>query len=81
MKVLVFGATGMIGYGVLLECLDEPAIDKVVTVGRRPVELEHTAVEEPCTGADVQQALRAMAMQETAGQSNPSMKRSRLTRY
>ena len=34
MKVLVFGATGMVGQGVLRECLVEPAVDAVVTVGR-----------------------------------------------
>jgi uncharacterized protein YbjT (DUF2867 family) len=34
MKVLVFGATGMIGQGVLLECLKDPEVDVVVTVGR-----------------------------------------------
>lgn len=41
MRVLIFGATGMIGYGVLLECLDDPGIEEVVTVGRREVDLEH----------------------------------------
>jgi uncharacterized protein YbjT (DUF2867 family) len=33
-KVLVFGATGMVGQGVLRECLVDPAVDAVVTVGR-----------------------------------------------
>jgi len=41
MKVVIFGATGMVGYGVLLECLDDPDIERVITVGRRPVEVEH----------------------------------------
>lgn len=41
MRVLIFGATGMIGYGVLLECLDDPGIESVVAVGRRPVDLTH----------------------------------------
>jgi uncharacterized protein YbjT (DUF2867 family) len=36
MKVLIFGATGMIGRGVLLECLRDPGIDLVVSVGRAP---------------------------------------------
>jgi uncharacterized protein YbjT (DUF2867 family) len=35
MKVIVFGATGMIGQGVLRECLVDPAIEAVVTVGRK----------------------------------------------
>ena len=34
MKVLIFGATGMIGQGVLRECLLDPGVDGVVTLGR-----------------------------------------------
>jgi uncharacterized protein YbjT (DUF2867 family) len=34
MKVLIFGATGMVGQGVLRECLRDTAVDRVVTVGR-----------------------------------------------
>jgi uncharacterized protein YbjT (DUF2867 family) len=34
MKVLIFGATGMVGQGVLRECLLDPGIEKVVSVGR-----------------------------------------------
>jgi uncharacterized protein YbjT (DUF2867 family) len=34
MKVLIFGATGMIGQGVLLECLRDIGVELVVTVGR-----------------------------------------------
>lgn len=34
MKVIVFGATGMIGQGVLRECLLDPRVTEVVTVGR-----------------------------------------------
>jgi hypothetical protein len=41
MKVVIFGATGMIGYGVLLECLDDAGIEAVTTVGRRAVDIEH----------------------------------------
>jgi uncharacterized protein YbjT (DUF2867 family) len=33
-KVVVFGATGMIGQGVLRECLLNPSVSEVVTVGR-----------------------------------------------
>jgi uncharacterized protein YbjT (DUF2867 family) len=36
MNVVVFGATGMIGQGVLRECLRDTAIHRVVTVGRTP---------------------------------------------
>ena len=34
MKVVIFGATGMVGQGVLRECLLDPDVDAVVTVGR-----------------------------------------------
>src|SRR5258706_14536176 len=34
MKILIFGATGMVGQGVLRECLIDRAIDEIVTVGR-----------------------------------------------
>jgi len=34
MKVLIFGATGMVGQGVLLECLRDEEVELVVTVGR-----------------------------------------------
>jgi uncharacterized protein YbjT (DUF2867 family) len=36
MKVLIFGATGMVGQGVLRECLRDPEVELVLTVGRRP---------------------------------------------
>lgn len=36
MKVLLFGATGMVGQGVLRECLIDPNVERVVTVVRRP---------------------------------------------
>jgi uncharacterized protein YbjT (DUF2867 family) len=34
MKVLIFGATGMVGQGVLLECLRDPGVTQVTTLGR-----------------------------------------------
>jgi uncharacterized protein YbjT (DUF2867 family) len=34
MKALIFGATGMVGQGVLRECLLDPDVDTVVTIGR-----------------------------------------------
>lgn len=35
MKVILFGATGMIGQGVLRECLLDPEVERVVSVARR----------------------------------------------
>jgi uncharacterized protein YbjT (DUF2867 family) len=34
-RVVLFGATGMVGQGVLRECLLDPDVESVVTVGRR----------------------------------------------
>jgi uncharacterized protein YbjT (DUF2867 family) len=35
MRVLIFGATGMVGQGVLRECLRDPEVNLAVTVGRK----------------------------------------------
>lgn len=35
MKVMLFGATGMVGQGVLRECLRDPEVERVLAVGRR----------------------------------------------
>jgi len=37
MKVLIFGATGMVGQGVLRECLLDPGVTEVVAIGRSPM--------------------------------------------
>jgi uncharacterized protein YbjT (DUF2867 family) len=37
MNVVIFGATGMVGSGVLLECLEDARIASVLVAGRRPV--------------------------------------------
>ena len=37
MKVLLTGATGMVGEGVLLECLRDPAVAEVAVITRRPI--------------------------------------------
>ena len=36
MKIILFGATGMVGQGVLRECLLDPGIETVLAVGRSP---------------------------------------------
>ncbi|MBN9660378.1 MAG: epimerase [Acidobacteria bacterium] len=41
MRVLVFGATGMIGQGVLRAALMDPGVEFVQTVGRTPTGVEH----------------------------------------
>jgi len=46
MKVLLFGASGMVGQGVLRECLDDPAVDEVLAVGRGSLGLSHPKLRE-----------------------------------
>jgi uncharacterized protein YbjT (DUF2867 family) len=46
MKVILFGATGMVGQGVLRECLIDPGIDAVLAVGRSPTGQQHPKLRE-----------------------------------
>lgn len=46
MKVILTGATGMVGEGVLLECLDNPEVELVLSVSRRPCGLSHPKLKE-----------------------------------
>ena len=46
MNVVVFGATGMVGQGVLRECLNDERIDSVTTVGRRKTGVPHGKLTE-----------------------------------
>ena len=46
MKVIVTGATGMVGEGVLLECLANAAVDHVLSVSRKPCGHTHPKLEE-----------------------------------
>jgi uncharacterized protein YbjT (DUF2867 family) len=36
MKIILFGATGMVGQGVLRECLLDPAVERVLSIVRAP---------------------------------------------
>jgi len=45
-KVIVFGATGMVGQGVLRECLLDPGVESVLVVGRSPTGHEHAKLNE-----------------------------------
>jgi len=44
--VVIFGATGMVGKGVLLECLDDPRIERVLLVSRHHVDVGHQKIHE-----------------------------------
>lgn len=46
MKVIITGATGMVGKGVLLECLDHPQVEQVLTIGRTQLNMKHNKLSE-----------------------------------
>lgn len=46
MKVILFGATGMVGQGVLRECLADPRVDAVLCVGRSATGQHHPKLSE-----------------------------------
>lgn len=46
MKVLLFGATGMVGQGALRECLLDPSVDQVTTIGRSRSGVENPKLRE-----------------------------------
>jgi uncharacterized protein YbjT (DUF2867 family) len=46
MKVVIFGASGMIGQGVLLECLRDTGVDRVLVVGRSSVGRQDAKLRE-----------------------------------
>lgn len=46
MNVVIFGASGMVGQGVLLECLRDTGVERVLVIGRSPVEQKHTKLRE-----------------------------------
>jgi uncharacterized protein YbjT (DUF2867 family) len=45
-KTIVTGATGMVGEGVLLECLDHPDVGRVLVINRRPGGVSHPKLRE-----------------------------------
>jgi uncharacterized protein YbjT (DUF2867 family) len=45
-RVVITGATGMVGEGVMLECLESQEVEHVLVVGRRPYGTKHPKLEE-----------------------------------
>jgi len=45
-KVILFGATGMVGQGVLRECLHDDSIERVLAIGRNSTGLTHPKLRE-----------------------------------
>jgi uncharacterized protein YbjT (DUF2867 family) len=46
MKVILFGATGMVGQGVLRECLRDETVDNVLVIGRNSIGRTHPKLRE-----------------------------------
>ncbi|MDC0711047.1 hypothetical protein POL68_21430 [Stigmatella sp. ncwal1] len=46
LRVIVFGATGMVGAGALREALNAPEVGSVLSIGRHPCGVEHPKLRE-----------------------------------
>ena len=45
-KAIITGATGMVGEGVLLECLNHPDVELVMVINRKPGGVSHPKLRE-----------------------------------
>src|ERR1039457_5184587 len=45
-KAIITGATGMVGEGVLLECLQHPDVEAVLVINRKPCGVRHPKLKE-----------------------------------
>lgn len=46
MKIIITGTTGMVGEGVLLECLDNQQVTEILSVSRKPTGVLHPKLKE-----------------------------------
>ncbi|MCX6283002.1 MAG: epimerase [Bacteroidetes bacterium] len=49
-KPIITGTTGMVGKGVLLECLDSPDVESVLVINRKSLGLQHPKLKEVLHG-------------------------------
>jgi uncharacterized protein YbjT (DUF2867 family) len=61
MKVILFGASGMVGQGVLRECLLDSEVEAVLTVGRNPLTAEQAW---PALGSKARAKLRQIVQKD-----------------
>jgi hypothetical protein len=45
-KAIIFGASGMVGEGVLLRALERPDVESVLVIGRRSCSIKHNKLKE-----------------------------------
>lgn len=46
LKVIITGATGMVGEGVLLECLAHPSVESILVINRKHLPISHPKLKE-----------------------------------
>jgi len=85
-KVIITGATGMVGEGVLFECLQNPTVSEVLIINRRHYELQHPKLKELIVPDFFQLSQFADSIKEydacffCAGVSSVGMKEDKYTR-
>jgi nucleoside-diphosphate-sugar epimerase len=45
-KIILTGATGMVGEGVLMECLENPNVSEILSISRKPSGKKHPKLKE-----------------------------------
>src|SRR4051812_7184515 len=45
-RPIITGATGMVGEGVLLECLNHPDVEQILVINRKPAGVSHPKLRE-----------------------------------
>jgi nucleoside-diphosphate-sugar epimerase len=45
-RVIITGSTGMVGRGVLLECLESPDVESILLVSRKPCDITHRKIRD-----------------------------------
>lgn len=46
LNVIITGATGMVGEGVLIECLQHPEVETILLINRKPSNYQHPKIKE-----------------------------------
>ena len=46
MKVIITGSTGMVGKGVLLECIDDTTVENILLINRSPIDISNPKIKE-----------------------------------
>ncbi|PWJ42903.1 NAD-dependent epimerase/dehydratase family protein [Sediminitomix flava] len=45
-RAIITGSTGMVGKAALIECLDSEAVEAVLVINRRPIDIQHPKLKE-----------------------------------